>query len=1363
MLIAEGILREAIKRRNQGADLHVLQAIVDKWAGQIFWNANADVQATFLEQASLADSALRGDLAEAIGWSVPPNDSAELTLLAVDASRGTIQQPPSQAVFGADLDWEAWKKQPDLRRIHELFVSNNQVRNAFAQAVGAYPGTRHLKEIAAAAVSEITSHGPREAAVRAVLQRYVLNWEQFRAGMQDKQFLGLLNQEYGFRVEVAAAIHYRSDEAERMAAFACRMWRAIPVNCLVKKTRKQLLPKLESIEKLQPLRLLLEPSTNLEPSDDDWDNLQSEMADLFAENPNRSSALWKALEWPRPFALILREELRQIEARRNPGAPPNQAGEPELPASAFDVSDLAAHKKLFAVAFSGGGIRSATFNLGVLQKLADSGLLGEVDYLSTVSGGGYTGAWLAAWIKKNGHLPFDSFLTDLKELLSPPRPDPRADSQKPIRFLREFSNYLTPRLGSFSFDTWTMAAVYTRNLVLNQAIIIAVLGTLLLVPRLLLFPMKIAMPDQWMAWVAAITLFVAVLCMSLNMRNAVAATLGTPGRISRWLDARLPEYFYDPGWVQALVIFNMLAAVYFGSLWTWRHLSLLEHPTLRVWFYALGFAAFLSLLLSVIGGFVHRFRGRQTGSQWWWVVLLMVTVLTAGATLGLLHLYLMVMLHLQGSPTGVWHAEIWGPIMLLTVLVIPGTLQVGLMGVDFPDPGREWMSRYRAVCTIYATYWIALLSAVIYGPLFILKIACWSLKGYKVWISGLTLGWVITTVSGLVAGNSKVTGTDKDGNPTFSWVEVLAKVGPPVFIVGLILLIATVEQLILAYGKVPSYHLASLISRHWMILEPWPRTMPYLDPTGWLFVVLAAAGAVLAWRVDINEFSMHHFYKNRLVRCYLGASNDARRPNPFTGFDGKDDFSLAQLRAIVPPAETPYLGPYPIINATLNLSVGEELAWQERKGTSFIFTPCFCGFDVQGWSNATGSSAGEPNTNDPKCGFRETLKPHGYRATETYTQTNGPLLGTAMSISGAAANPNQGYNTSAAVSFLMTIFDVRLGWWLGNPRRDATSALSSPRFGLAALISELLGSTDDETRFVNLSDGGHFDNMGLYELVRRRCSFILLCDAEQDGDYKFEGLGSAIRKCRVDFGALIEIDPVRIKPEENGGFSESHCAVGKIDYLDGSKGTLVYIKASMTGDEPEDVMQYRAAQPHFPHETTADQWFGESQFESYRALGYHATHQSLTPAMGWLETDPQRSLPDRFFSALAEYWYPVNPNLKDSASKHTATLSDLFERIRTTPSLQPLGAELFPGSGPVPAGVVRPATEEFYFGMCILQLMEDLYFDFQLDRKEWLQDPRIGGWRFLFQRWKTVPAVAAAWTAEMDTFRKDFQLFWKSL
>jgi hypothetical protein len=531
-----------------------------------------------------------------------------------------------------------------------------------------------------------------------------------------------------------------------------------------------------------------------------------------------------------------------------------------------------------------------------------------------------------------------------------------------------------------------------------------------------------------------------------------------------------------------------------------------------------------------------------------------------------------------------------------------------------------------------------------------------------------------------------------------------------------------------------------------------------VDQLGGLFLVLLGAGGVLAWRVDINEFSMHHFYKNRLVRCYMGASNEKRRPDGFTGFDARDDLRLARLKAIPDAGGTPYRGPYPILNTTLNLSMGEQLAWQERKGASFILSPCYCGFDVQGWARTTAAKKKSSSV----LRRSEELLPAGYRKTCQYTRRGGPLLGTSCSISGAAANPNQGYNTSPAVAFLMTMFNVRLGWWLGNPRRNTAWKYAGPTVGLLALISELLGMTNDKARFVNLSDGGHFDNMGLYELVRRRCSLILLCDAEQDPEFKFEGLGSAIRKCRVDFGANIEVDPSLIRPKAKGGHAATHCAVGRIFYLDGSEGTLIYIKPSLTGDEPEDVTQYHMAHAQFPHETTADQWFAESQFESYRALGYHATDHSLTPAKAWIEWEKDRPDTPGLFEALKRYWYPVNPNLKENASRNTAALSRLLGQIRRSPHLHALGAKLFPGIT-VPHPANRATTQEFYFSLCIIQLVEDLFCDFQLHHKVWLEDPHIGGWRYLFKTWKRVPEVASAWAAARNTFREDFQLFWDSL
>jgi hypothetical protein len=220
-----------------------------------------------------------------------------------------------------------------------------------------------------------------------------------------------------------------------------------------------------------------------------------------------------------------------------------------------------------------------------------------------------------------------------------------------------------------------------------------------------------------------------------------------------------------------------------------------------------------------------------------------------------------------------------------------------------------------------------------------------------------------------------------------------------------------------------------------------------------------------------------------------------------------------------------------------------------------------------------------------------------------------------MAISGAAVSPNMGFYSSTPVAFLMTIFNVRLGQWLGNPRHRTASRRATPRLGLGCLLNELLGGTNDQSAYVYLSDGGHFENMGLYELVKRRCGLIIVCDAEQDEKYTFSGLGNAIRKCRTDLGIDIDLDTSKIAPKDENTPSEQHCAVGKIHYENvdqaARKGTIIYFKASLTGDEPSDVRNYKKEHATFPHESTADQWFKESQFESYRELGYHEVVSSI--------------------------------------------------------------------------------------------------------------------------------------------------------
>jgi hypothetical protein len=286
--------------------------------------------------------------------------------------------------------------------------------------------------------------------------------------------------------------------------------------------------------------------------------------------------------------------------------------------------------------------------------------------------------------------------------------------------------------------------------------------------------------------------------------------------------------------------------------------------------------------------------------------------------------------------------------------------------------------------------------------------------------------------------------------------------------------------------------------------------------------------------------------------------------------------------------------PLPIINATLNLVGGDKLAWQQRKAESFSMTPLYCG----SWSE-------------------------GYRPSDQYGAPGGITLGTAVTISGAAANPNSGYSSSLVLSLLMAIFNVRLGAWLGNPNPHGknTYKLSGPRQSILLFFAEMFGLTNSHRSFVNLSDGGHFENLGLYEVVLRRCRYVLLSDADADESFSFGDLGNAIRKIRIDFGIDIDFEKkIEILPnasDKNG----LYCAIARIRYSQIDKsdpaddGHLIYIKPSLRGDArkdqvlPYDIYSYGRTSAEFPHESTADQWFTESQFESYRALGSHILDQ----------------------------------------------------------------------------------------------------------------------------------------------------------
>ncbi len=940
-----------------------------------------------------------------------------------------------------------------------------------------------------------------------------------------------------------------------------------------------------------------------------------------------------------PFSLVLHRELdeinqvRSVKGESGPGSePPNLAVR-----RAYD-------RCLFGLALSGGGIRSATFGLGVLQGLATQGWLRRIDYLSTVSGGGYIGAWLVAWIKRRGSIRsveeslrgFADRPVDPKDH-RPRNPDPGSEHVRPIRLLREYSNYLAPRFGAFTADTWTIIAIWCRNTGLNLLVLTLFLMATLLTPRLL-----------------------GLVFVSTRTRDALILAGLFLGMSSAWIGFNLGSYddkareAPETGWSRILWLFRprpkpsergdttllvvltivlpVFAAMFLATTALWAYASNTamggEDWARAAWI------VWLAALVGLFGGMVvtlltsrapwappagsRRSEFTARARLWFnlrgygWHLLYSFLAAAVGASLIAALWVYVVPLCLADSRRGTWIALAFGPLALLLTISLVIVLHLGLLGLRTTDEQREWWSRLGAWLGLAAASWI-LISSISY-------FAAYGAAITGLYAGTLGLGWGALTGAGAslaASGKSNGINLPLDRNVFSSWLITSA---PYLFMGGFIIGIALLANVVLyvlhTKGLFPTsfsalaplpFSLERYVDTYWAFLDPQSRAVPSV------VIALFGIAMLVGWRVDVNEFSMHHFYKNRLVRAYLGASRARvnRRPNAFTGLDMEDDIKLSRFRSqdrSVPSDETRdccqgFTGPFPIINATMNMSSGAELAWQDRKGHSFVFTPLYCGYDFATKQTAVAS------TLKSQFAFRPTID-FADRSTDTMRSDAGVSIGTAMAISGAAANPNAGYHSSPPVAFLLTVFNARLGWWIGNPGRSRWKS-PSPGIGLFYLLSELFGFSSLERKYVNLSDGGHFDNMGLYELVRRRCRYIIVCDAEQDDRYSFNGFAGAIRKCRVDFGVTIDIDTAPIVPDKETKKSRQHVVVGDITYPGEGRGKLVYIKASVSGDEPADVLEYNRSHHEFPHQTTTDQFFDESQFESYRALGQHVVDSNF--------------------------------------------------------------------------------------------------------------------------------------------------------
>jgi hypothetical protein len=837
-------------------------------------------------------------------------------------------------------------------------------------------------------------------------------------------------------------------------------------------------------------------------------------------------------------------------------------------------------RKRTALCLSGGGIRSATFALGVLQGLARLSLLKQFDYLSTVSGGGYIGSWLTAWIHRDPH-----GVDGVTDQLRRPPSNTQDPEPEPLKWLRRYSNYLTPRLGLMSVDSWTLLGAYLRNLTLNWLVLVPLLATALLAPRLLvsILTWPTAEPKQ-----SAKAMLVAGLVfgfIALTHLHIFRPSLDALRAHLVWKRFERQQWFLIGG------LTPMLAAA-------------LNLTTAYAW-YRNGGGCLVDLTvfgLDTRGTFVVAGAGMH-GLAWLTAVLLLgrwrdmtrwllaecLVILWSGALGGL---FLWSVLaetppEVPVSDFAEWYA-CFGVAGFLAMFLLTATIFVGVASRYTDDHDREWWGRAGAWMLIASVTWMGLGALVVFGP---------GLLSYTPALMS-SVGGISGLVS-LVLGFSSRTKATAKSKPSMTDVVLdrAVRLAAPVFIACLLVVITLLTSALMkGLGGLHAVEQGGTIGLQ-VPPDLWGHAIVLHNSPPWLVIEMAAVLAALAGAmslvININKFSLHSIYRNRLIRAYLGASRlaeyqDQRRPNPFTGFDPNDNIQLHQLAP-----ETKVRRPLHILNIAINLVRGENLAWQQRKAQSFTASPLFCG----SWNL-------------------------GYRRAGDYG-INGQLrkaitLGTAMAISGAAASPNMGYHSAPPVTFLLAFFNVRLGWWLGNPGPAGrhTFDLAYPRISVRPLLAETFGLTDAANPYVYLSDGGHFENLGLYEMVLRRCHYIVVSDGSCDSDRTFTDLGNAIRKIRIDLGIDIEIETEMLELQGDSRMSRAHFALGLIRYdrVDhgASAGLLLYLKPSLTGNEPADVTQYASGHPEFPHEPTADQFFDESQFESYRALGFHIADKVFT-------------------------------------------------------------------------------------------------------------------------------------------------------
>jgi len=394
-----------------------------------------------------------------------------------------------------------------------------------------------------------------------------------------------------------------------------------------------------------------------------------------------------------------------------------------------------------------------------------------------------------------------------------------------------------------------------------------------------------------------------------------------------------------------------------------------------------------------------------------------------------------------------------------------------------------------------------------------------------------------------------------------------------------------------------------------------------------LYLVIAALFVLITLLLRPNANSLHPLYRDHLAKAFLFKPEERLTK----------DKDLQEERPLLSDISA-VAGPYHLINAALNIQNSKTANKRGRNADFFLFSSQFVG-----------------------------SKTTGYIATRDMEEIpNGLDLATAMAVSGAAASSNMGAESIKPLTPTLALLNIRLGYWLRNParvkeagpaNRSSTSLFSRLRrrhnvFANYYFLLELFGLLNEKLKSVYLTDGGHIENLGVYELLKRRCRVIIVIDAVADQEMAFGSLNTMERYARIDLGVRIDLPWQELtnvarkisKTIDDTGdcpkLAGPHCAIGEIAYPGDRRGVLIYIKSSLTGDENDYIFHYKRRYSQFPHETTLDQMFSEEQFEAYRALGFHAVYKLFDRNDRFAHLDPAKCPHTRAQIALLDHLFP---------------------------------------------------------------------------------------------------------------------------